>query len=131
MSMDPKIKAAWVADLRNPENKQTDGVLKRKNEWDDNFSYCCLGRLYEVCRNEFGMDIDVSEVDESDYYNYSYDGGDSDYELPDDDFMRAIGIPVREPYVLDEDGNLVSLVTMNDNGHSFTEIADLIEKSDL
>lgn len=46
--MKPEIKALWVADLKNPENKQGHHTLR--NDTGD----CCLGRLCEVFRVQTG-----------------------------------------------------------------------------
>jgi hypothetical protein len=143
MALREDIKKAWVADLRDPRNKQANGVLRNAHD-----EFCCYGRLCEVVKNDFEFDIEVGRTldeeenyyDESDYL-YIYKNQE-DYELPPNDLMIALG------FDFDKDGwvtvevseeiqneynveKVVRLDVLNDKGMPFAEIADLIEKSDL
>ena len=48
--MKADIKAKWVAALRSGQYAQTEGVLRRENE------YCCLGVLCDLYAKETGME---------------------------------------------------------------------------
>lgn len=50
--MDPELKAEWIAALRSGEFRQGYGKLSQRNSWDDASSYCCLGVLCEIKKDE-------------------------------------------------------------------------------
>lgn len=98
-TMDPAVKAAWVAALRSGKYKQTSGRLRHAG------GFCCLGVLCEV--------IETPRA----FYGYKFEleGGEntSNHNLPF--------------YFLPRDIQN-QLSTMNDKyGASFEEIADWIE----
>lgn len=112
--MNQEIKAQWVAALRSGEYKQGTGVLQCDDE------YCCLGILCVLARKA-GVQVRL-------------------------DSNQIVGVLLRaQPAVLawsgiEDDNSLcvkgIRLTTLNDGRgcfppHSFIEIADLIEKSDL
>ena len=101
--MDKNVVELWVKALRSGKYKQTRRVLKDKN------GYCCLGVLAE----EMGV---LDEKDEC----YG------DYETLEK-WGKNGTCPLRngEGWI---DSMRMSLASMNDDGHSFEEIADFIEE---
>lgn len=97
--MDPEIKQKWLAALRSGEFAQANGAL-RKGE-----TFCCLGVLCSV------IDPEKWEFDEF------YDG--KDLSLTSENLNRVGLTRYAES----------ALANMNDNGQSFPEIADYIEKN--
>lgn len=92
----------WVEELRKPERKQTKGALRSGD------SFCCLGVLCDV-------------HDPNIWVNNNY---------PDPEHGMRTGLPpstIRELFGL-RFSLAEKYVNMNDNGVSFLEIADQIEK---
>jgi hypothetical protein len=121
--MDAHLKAKWVAALRSDEYSQVDGILH--NEVSG--GYCCLGVLCKVMGAEFGSVVEQREDGEWTSHDYVPHIGEvvlgADEELRPA-LCKEIGIP--DQYVL---------IQMNDGDakegipkHSFSEIADFIEK---
>lgn len=111
--MNPELKAKWVAALRDPERKQTQGVLRRGN------AMCCLGVLCDV--------IDPEKWQSDDGLTWQY-GDDSSIALPPKDCVSLIGfVPFRETLVID--GQSAEPQTHNDMySATFLQIADAIEE---
>lgn len=147
--MKPEIKALWVADLRNPENKQGHHTLR--NDTGD----CCLGRLCEVYRVQTGKGKWVEglvnprghSVGKSMYFQT--DTGDlEDIQIPFDVAQWAgldgrssgrdpvVRVPaempvprwVRNALALHGDRS-TALSNLNDGGLTFNQIATLIDQS--
>lgn len=109
--MNQDIKAKWVAALRSGEYQQGDDKLK--NHVDN--TYCCLGVLCDLHSKLTGL----GHWDDNGHYRDRLDGN---------DLYLTTG--VRLWAELDEhhprvDGD--GLGTLNDNGYTFAQIADLIE----
>lgn len=103
LPMDQKIKAEWIAALRGEKYKQIKGCLH------DDGGYCCLGVLCEIVGGPKWEDHGLT---------YFFDGDDT---MPPDTIKDRAGIgeEVAEKFA-----------AMNDNdGKSFAEIADFIEKN--
>lgn len=144
MSMDPEIKAEWIAELRNPEAKQGTGVLR-----DADGSRCCLGVLCDIAVKH-GV---IPEPEWSDVVPVAAEYEDwsgtvripASYTPPDKvvvwsgipncnplinltpelaERVRAAGSWVR---VNHDTGYRSSLAGINDAGIPFAEIAQLIE----
>lgn len=105
--MDATLKARWVATLRSGNFKQSKQMLR-----DDKNRCCCLGVLCDLVkpngwarRDSFGTGT------------WHHGMGDL---YPSWSLMQKIG--------LDEDTGR-RLAGMNDNGQSFDEIADFIERN--
>jgi hypothetical protein len=124
--MNPEVKAKWVAALRNPEAKQTKNCLRDEN------GFCCLGILTDIYIKEHGLDWD----DEKDAGRYQYLGWYS--TLPSvvktwagvkDNVAGSVEAPPKltENTLVNTDGTCL-LTTLNDNGITFLQIADLIEE---
>lgn len=100
--IDKETKAKWVEALRSGQYQQLKGAL-----FDGNNSYCCLGVLQRIREEEVPVAKKTStggwkdDVDK-DFYTNTFEG--------------------LVPYWWSK------LACMNDGGHSFLEIADVIEK---
>lgn len=97
--------ADWVTALRSGEYKQCQGTLHR----GDTGGFCCLGVYAAV--NNIADPKDMAVV---------FDGDGDLHEGPTDIYVE---IRDRLPDRAVEAG-----IEMNDNGKSFVEIADMIEK---
>ena len=120
-----EIKDLWVAALRSGEYEQTQAVLKRGDE-----GMCCLGVLCDIYHKTENKGEWVGG------YFYDTEGGESDTELTDSVGVWAsikendawVPITTRTP---DIDRGFTSertyLAALNDEGLSFSQIADVIE----
>lgn len=104
MVLDPKTKAAWCDALRSKKYKQGRHYIRGIDD------YCCLGVLADVCGEEF---VPVVGDDETDILLYTVRGNAKLYFGPNNELERA---------------QAKELAERNDNGASFDEIADFIEK---
>lgn len=108
-----EIKTKWLEELRNGGHEQVPGTLKAVKP-DGTFGYCCLGVLEEkVLGNQITAVqlLDPSEVD----LGTGYEGPTSTYTRLKED---VIG-----------DWSLTNeFIEKNDEGRTFAEIADYIEK---
>ena len=109
MSMNPELKAKWLAALRSGEYKQAKSVL---NTGD---SFCCLGVLCDIS----GMGRWVRDDRNRAFIYYEYGEAYREFaELPIP-LQKGAGIEVVEE---------AALIQMNDDeDKTFTEIADWIE----
>jgi hypothetical protein len=118
--MNEEIKAQWVAALRSGEYQQGLHALKEETS-DGTINYCCLGVLCEIAK---GAGI-VQEF-AREYGGYAFGStqcGTSMGYLPEIVTLWS-GLPDKNPAI-----NGISLASYNDQGSTFTEIADLIERS--
>ncbi len=143
MSMNPDIKARWVAALRDPEAKQAKGTLNRVQPPTDpeainpdrlTVGQCCLGVLAEIAVAE---GITTSEVDErpdgertTKYADpYTDREGEKVSDTASGVLPRIVrdwaGLPDTNPSV--NHNGRHTLAALNDDGFSFAEIADLID----
>lgn len=116
--MKKEVMEQWVAALRSGEYAQVDGVLRARDESGD--SFCCLGVLCQIS----GL-----EEPEDEHTGYS---------RTMDEFLSNPGDEVLPGFVQewsgmrseqgDLDGDRVSLANLNDKGHTFLELADIIEE---
>jgi hypothetical protein len=119
MKMDPKIKEKWIEALRSGKYEQGEGTLNKDNK------FCCLGVLCEVV----GLEKHFDSFSLKTLYAIGSDEDGGIY-LEDD-----LGPNCRKYFNIDVDNEKI-LVNMNDGNedyriHSFNEIADWIEKSDM
>lgn len=103
--MKAEWKKKWIAALRSGDYEQGSGQLRPSN-----IRYCCLGVLADLAVQE-----GIGEW--SSHGDYSFGGGLYDKLLPRN-LEERIGF-----FILRQ----TDLVTMNDNGESFSRIADWIE----
>ena len=104
-----KIIADWVAALRSGDYKQGKSYLSYQGK------FCCLGVLCDLAVN-MGVDVDVDANVCDEVY---YDGKE---DLPPEAIWKWVGLT-------DQGGSSEcgQLFQLNDDGLTFSEIADLIE----
>jgi hypothetical protein len=123
--MNPEIKAEWLAALRDPEAKQTTGILNLVEPSPVGpIGMCCLGVLCEVA-----VKHGVVERSRGTYGAMKY-RGDGDERAEDGVLPESVvtwaGLGSNNPRV---DGGHTNLSNLNDDeGLSFAEIADIIEE---
>lgn len=111
--MNPSVKAKWLEALRSGEYEQG------RNALNENGNYCCLGVLCDVAVKS-GLALEVGERGQITEYD-----GLTAY-LPDR-VKRWAALYDHNPRV--PIGPLgTSLANLNDQGKTFSEIADLIEE---
>jgi hypothetical protein len=126
--MNPEVKAKWLEALRSGEYKQTLYTLRSCNG-----GFCCLGVLSDVYRKEVGGSWQLGHDGDDTVYSIVNKNQD-DYatvELPNcvSDWAGVEGCnPEVRLKTNDDNFGFVSLATLNDEGKTFNEIADLIEK---
>lgn len=128
--MNPEIKAQWVAALRSGTYDQGQDYLHTRND-----TYCCLGVLCDLAVKA-GV-IDEPQQDNSgDSWTYTSKnaaGGhdSSDTRLPEG-VKEWAGLSDMDPAIkgpVPETGRYsVALADLNDNGMSFDDLSNLIEK---
>ena len=129
--MDPRKKADWVAALRSGEYLQGTEVLHRRVDRVDR--YCCLGVLCDVAIKS-GLQISTSArpscscgtCQGSKIHMY---GGHDDFLPPK--VVEWAGLTNGNPTTRVEIDGLpgpATLSHLNDNGKTFSEIADIIER---
>lgn len=124
MTMNPEIKKAWVEKLRDPNIKQTKGVLHSVRGGQEKF--CCLGVLCTLAA-EAGV-VEAKRQEAGILVRYGPPGGVFGYEdnvLPDV-VSRWAGLDGHQSPTLPVSGH--ALAVMNDRGIRFSVIADLIER---
>lgn len=107
--MNKTIKQKWLKALRSGKYKQTQGYLKNEG------GYCCLGVLCDLAAKE-----GIGTWD-GDYFSSGYitvDGLLPARVMKWAGLSRNYGITYKKS----------TLDSLNDNGSSFKEIADIIEK---
>lgn len=140
--MDQKIKAQWVSALRSGQYQQTTKYLHRQNaEGVDTF--CCLGVLSELAVKADAAKITlVEDIKEWDPKTHDWvDKGERAIcygpttgsivrasQIPPDSVCDWAGLLSVDPEIEFGDGSYSTLSKLNDTGHAFSEIADLIEE---
>lgn len=128
--MNPEIRAQWTAALRSGEYQQTTGALRNGE------GFCCMGVLCDIAVKQEIIDEPDKTGDGPVHVWYSYDGA-ADV-LPESVAVWA-GLTAsdnRNPSVAYRDDmqnprwarrGWVSLGELNDNGATFSQIADLVD----
>lgn len=113
--MNPVVKERWIAALRSGMYKQGTKKLRDLKPGDDDYSFCCLGVLTQICAADRNTQFEK---------------------------LCVYGREILSPEVVDwarlDSGNPIlrgrfgrnfgdSLAEMNDSGKTFAEIADEIE----
>jgi len=109
--MKAKIKRLWVKALRSGQYKQTENALRDKGN-----AFCCLGvlcNLHAQAHPKFAAKQRVPEA---------YDGEEA---YPSERVQKWAGLDSNDPWINEMS---TTLATLNDDGRSFNEIADVIEK---
>jgi hypothetical protein len=121
--MKPEIKEKWVTALRSGDYKQTASVLR------DGKGFCCLGVLCDLYlqENEDGELRWGDVIDLSDHENAQKGSlfGTAAFEPPLEVSQWA-GLDVANPLIT-LDCYASDLASLNDSGHTFSEIANFIE----
>lgn len=117
--MNAEVKQEWLRRLRSGEYTQGKARLKRQNP-NGQVTHCCLGVLCDIAVERGVVDVKIGRF--------------GLHHFIDDISTDVAVLPwkVQEWAGLAERGNRVymgntTLATLNDNGVSFEEIADLIE----
>lgn len=125
---------AWIDALRSGEFEQTTGHLNATAECvTGGPGMCCLGVAAELCRRE-NPDRLHWELGQSggEYLLVDTETGDESSQELIPFVMAWLGVEERNPHVYMPMGKgdlaLEDLASLNDDGTSFAEIADLIER---
>jgi hypothetical protein len=120
--MNERIKALWIAELRDGEHEQGRGRLRRETK-QGTTQYCCLGILCEIAVREGVIEPPVRHVND--------DGTCYEYDLDTDTLPQSVvqwaGLSDSNPVIDLGNLNPETLGGLNDNGSSFAEIAQFIE----
>ena len=109
--MDVWWRAKWLEALRSGRYRQADGALRS----DSGDLYCCIGVLCDIYDPEKWLEGLASGLPSKSKELWAWDGSLGD--MPEW-LNLAIGLSSHEE---------AHLIAMNDDGKSFTEIADWIE----
>lgn len=135
--MKADIKNRWLEALRSGEFAQGRGALA-KESYSEGASFCCLGVLCELARAD-GVVQRRLDDDEGELL-YGTGGEFEDAEagagLPPVSVRGWAGLAAADPRVLDDslvhhpagDGTGACLSRLNDEGLTFPQIADVIER---
>jgi len=108
--MNEQVKQKWLSALRSGDYQQTKNYLHTDN------GFCCLGVLCDLYGKEHNVEWELAD----DGNNYEFQDYPSFLPLP---VVEWAGV---ESYCPSIPGT--SLVTLNDMGSTFNEIADWIEE---
>lgn len=126
--MNSQVKEKWVAALRSGEYQQGNNSLR------SNQGFCCLGVLCDLYAKEHSQDWEYvnaySEQNTKAKDSWSFQ---EETQFLPEKVMNWAQLEDNNPEVeiLDKDGNLIQheiLSMMNDDGVSFSIIADVIEE---
>ena len=126
IEMPSELADRWLTALRSGEFKQCTGTLVRETQGGDVEGFCCLGVLQmitdgEVERLDSGTPCGVPSVDWLRQRGIRF-SDQFDKEVVNPEFyVEHADHPTRSAPLY------VSAATLNDNGSTFAEIADLIE----
>ena len=111
--MNPQIKQKWVDALRSGDYQQTKGRLRKEDK------FCCLGVLCDLYIKENNVEWQHNEVDDYFYENH--------FSILPSSVVEWSGVKHEIPTVTNF-YETESLVSLNDGGSTFEQIADLIEE---
>jgi hypothetical protein len=112
------IKERWIEELRSGKYRQGNGLLN-----DGEGNYCCLGVLCELAVAD-GVIEEASE--HLGQRGLSYDGSNA---LTPPSVQEWAALRFRTPVVRWGDEYDVAVTTLNDEGVTFAEIADVLERT--
>lgn len=134
--LDPEKKALWLRALRSEEYTQGREQLR-----DGQGRFCCLGVGCDVFKGATGRGEWIEEESPRYQGDYTFHIADDDHSwssfpeavarwfgLPQDGLSAADKMLLQDLRVIGKDGRPVPLSNLNDEGMSFAEIADLIER---
>ena len=115
--MNSKVKEQWLKALRSGEYKQGAGCLKNNDE------FCCLGVLSDIYAKEKNLKWN------DEFYDRGIDDGFiyGRSAIPSNFVCKWAELKEPNPVVY-LDGCIDSVARMNDEGYTFEQIADVIEK---
>lgn len=120
--MNPEIKTKWLSALRSGEYSQGERVLRDKDN-----NYCCLGVLCDIAIKEnpelAKWEKSTCDINGNEVYRVIDSLGYEAYVL-NPGVLEWSGLTENNPKVNGAEGSLAEL---NDQGHTFKEIADIIE----
>lgn len=130
--MDPNVKAEWLTALRSGDYKQTKGALR------DNTGYCCLGVLTDLWvkgssvewyPKPFGTTFSIAIPGFNAFSSVAPERVMSWSDLTNPIGMTLLATVTYHEATEDEtvENFYVTLSDLNDNGLTFTQIADIIE----
>lgn len=120
--MKKTVTKKWVKALRSGEYLQGRGYLAQEENGEHKF--CCLGVLCNIYQEEKGgLKISTSKYNDD---IYSYNGNNS---TAIDEVMKWSGLKNELGKFKYKNNRTGDLATLNDNGKSFKQIADIIEKN--
>lgn len=121
------IKKLWVDALRSGKYLQGHGRLAASPKHLDKIEYCCLGVLCEVLIDNHIVNLEKKEHDEGDFTSIFFD--ENNMVLPEK-VKNIVGVSDFDIVAIDdyEKTFTTNLAEHNDNGATFEEIADIIEK---
>ena len=118
--MNKEFKAKWLAALRSGEYKQTEGRLRRQQK-DGSWNYCCLGVACDVLKPDGWGTIENGEGPSR---NWAWH-----YTFADPELGSTAYLPEDLGDLIGVDMTWQSRLSIrNDNGETFEQIADLIER---
>jgi hypothetical protein len=109
----PDLKTRWLAALRSGEYKQTKEYLRTPD------GFCCLGVLCDLYDPTVWDSVRDADDDHNYNYNFTSIGRSSFETLPPSEIAELVDLT-------EDDCN--ALAGLNDEGMSFKQIADIIEK---
>lgn len=120
--MNPEIKEKWLKALRSGEYKQGRGSLQKSGN-----RFCCLGVLCDLYQKEHPTSFWDKDHPTSfwDGYKFVISEGRIRTALPPQKVLDWAGM-VDVFYI--DNNSLQNLASKNDEGASFKQIADIIEK---
>jgi hypothetical protein len=119
--MNTQIKEQWIAALESGKYTQAVGTLKEYSKNEKVHRHCCLGVLCEIYRKT--NSIKITKIYDDDIIYHQFNGS-----------SEVLPLDVQEWAGIDEMGSFKSitgedtLANLNDNGKSFTEIAEIIKE---
>lgn len=123
--MNPQVKAKWLKALRSGEYRQTRCLLRSSND-----AFCCLGVLCDIYTDEVEGSWEFDGYDKDGYTMINHNKGQhSKMELPAC-VAEWAGLEECNPEVFigGNPNSFSTLSGLNDEGKTFNEIADLIDR---
>jgi hypothetical protein len=118
----PELKAKWIAALRSDDYKQTKGVLCSTKNGER--AFCCLGVLTDILIKENQLSLTWNF--NSEYFATASNANDSAAIALHPSIRKITGLSPNGKLPKPHDNS--ALAHLNDNGYSFRQIADVIEK---
>ena len=122
--MNPEVKQKWIGALRSGKYEQGSEKLRSVS------GYCCLGVLCDLYAQEHNTEWEFRGNEETNLQPQDYWNFDEESEFLPESVMNWAKL-FRNPILRIEDDDMFEVneevSTLNDEGYSFSTIADLIE----